>query len=193
MESTAVEKTEEVLRSEIDELLRQQREITERLRDPRGLRRGALTGPALRTNGGVRQTRMRHEMVRRGRWEALLLRKTCWNRIWWNQNMLEPNPSSREPNTKSSYMSSLHRNRFQDHQNRIHPLLWVEPLLEPLLPLFFIFFTLNSPSPSFSLSSTFLIFIFNLHSPSSCLLAALNTASQTLSHTTEERRNLCST
>ncbi|BAT80417.1 hypothetical protein VIGAN_02343000 [Vigna angularis var. angularis] len=61
MESTAVEKTEEVLRSEIDELLRQQREITERLRDPRGLRRGALTGPALRTNGGVRQTRMRHE------------------------------------------------------------------------------------------------------------------------------------
>ncbi|ESW20467.1 hypothetical protein PHAVU_006G211700 [Phaseolus vulgaris] len=55
MGSTAVEKTEEVLRSEIDELLRQQREITERLRDPRGLRRGALAGPALRTNGGVRQ------------------------------------------------------------------------------------------------------------------------------------------
>ncbi|KAK7412085.1 hypothetical protein VNO78_03532 [Psophocarpus tetragonolobus] len=44
----AVEKTEEELRNEIDELLRQQREITERLRDPRGLRRGAI---ALRPNG----------------------------------------------------------------------------------------------------------------------------------------------
>ncbi|KHN33477.1 Pinin [Glycine soja] len=52
MGSTAVEKTEEELRNEIDELLRQQREITERLRDPRGLRRGSLAGPpALRTNG----------------------------------------------------------------------------------------------------------------------------------------------
>ncbi|KAH1051863.1 hypothetical protein AAZX31_08G181900 [Glycine max] len=51
----AVEKTEQELRNEIDELLRQQREISERLRDPRGLRRGALPGPpALRTNG-VRQ------------------------------------------------------------------------------------------------------------------------------------------
>ncbi|XP_027367892.1 pinin [Abrus precatorius] len=54
MGSTAVEKTEEELRNEIDELLRQQREITERLRDPRGLRRGALSAPALRSNG-VRQ------------------------------------------------------------------------------------------------------------------------------------------
>ncbi|KAL2342159.1 hypothetical protein Fmac_010099 [Flemingia macrophylla] len=51
MGSTAVEKTEAELRNEIDELLRQQREITERLRDPRGLRRGAMPGPALRTNG----------------------------------------------------------------------------------------------------------------------------------------------
>ncbi|XP_020220154.1 pinin [Cajanus cajan] len=52
MGSTAVEKTEAELRNEIDELLRQQREITERLRDPRGLRRGgALAPPALRTNG----------------------------------------------------------------------------------------------------------------------------------------------
>ncbi|KAK7302461.1 hypothetical protein RJT34_13351 [Clitoria ternatea] len=50
----AVEKTEQQLRNEIDELLRQQREITERLRDPRGLRRGALSAPALRSNG-VRQ------------------------------------------------------------------------------------------------------------------------------------------
>ncbi|XP_061337188.1 uncharacterized protein LOC133284212 isoform X1 [Gastrolobium bilobum] len=51
MGSTAVEKTEEDLRNEIDELIRQQREITERLRDPRGLRRGALSAPALRANG----------------------------------------------------------------------------------------------------------------------------------------------
>ncbi|KAH1207892.1 Pinin [Glycine max] len=51
MGSTAVEKTEEELRNEIDELLRQQREITERLRDPRGLRRGSLAGPALPSNG----------------------------------------------------------------------------------------------------------------------------------------------
>ncbi|KAL1366266.1 hypothetical protein HN51_014109 [Arachis hypogaea] len=42
---TAVEKSEEQLRSEIDELLRQQREITERLRDPRGLRRGPFSAP----------------------------------------------------------------------------------------------------------------------------------------------------
>ncbi|KAM7250930.1 hypothetical protein ACFE04_022813 [Oxalis oulophora] len=47
MGSAAVEKTEEELKREIDELLRQQREITERLRDPRGLRRGGFAG-----NGG---------------------------------------------------------------------------------------------------------------------------------------------
>ncbi|KAK9111785.1 hypothetical protein Scep_019304 [Stephania cephalantha] len=40
MGSTLTEKTAEDLRKEIDELHRQQREITERLRDPRGLRRG---------------------------------------------------------------------------------------------------------------------------------------------------------
>ncbi|XP_004299965.1 PREDICTED: pinin [Fragaria vesca subsp. vesca] len=44
MASAAVEKTEEVLRKEIDELQRQQREITERLRDPRGLRKGGGGG-----------------------------------------------------------------------------------------------------------------------------------------------------
>ncbi|XP_057976700.1 uncharacterized protein LOC131163897 [Malania oleifera] len=44
MASAAVEKTEEELRKEIEELHRQQREITERLRDPRGLRRGGLAG-----------------------------------------------------------------------------------------------------------------------------------------------------
>ncbi|KAK1302011.1 hypothetical protein QJS10_CPB12g01695 [Acorus calamus] len=38
----AVEKTAEELQREIDELHRQQREITERLRDPRGLRRAGL-------------------------------------------------------------------------------------------------------------------------------------------------------
>ncbi|CAN1141790.1 PNN [Linum perenne] len=40
--SAAAEKTEEELRKEIDELHRQQRQITERLRDPRGIRRGGL-------------------------------------------------------------------------------------------------------------------------------------------------------
>ncbi|KAL6494546.1 hypothetical protein OROGR_031346 [Orobanche gracilis] len=45
MGSTVVaEKTEEELRKEINELYRQQREITERLRDPRGIRRGGLSG-----------------------------------------------------------------------------------------------------------------------------------------------------
>ncbi|OMO92074.1 Late embryogenesis abundant protein, LEA-14 [Corchorus olitorius] len=43
MGSTAVEKTAEELQREIDELHRQQREITERLRDPRGIRRGGLS------------------------------------------------------------------------------------------------------------------------------------------------------
>ncbi|XP_052206033.1 uncharacterized protein LOC127810539 [Diospyros lotus] len=53
---SAVEKTEEELRKELEELYRQQREITERLRDPRGLRRGGLSGPAgprnFAANGG---------------------------------------------------------------------------------------------------------------------------------------------
>ncbi|KAL6545770.1 hypothetical protein OROGR_009644 [Orobanche gracilis] len=56
MGSTVVaEKTEEELRKEINELYRQQREITERLRDPRGIRRGGLSGAGPRnfaTNGG---------------------------------------------------------------------------------------------------------------------------------------------
>ncbi|KAF6155498.1 hypothetical protein GIB67_017853 [Kingdonia uniflora] len=38
----AVEKSADELRKEIDELHRQQREITDRLRDPRGIRRGGL-------------------------------------------------------------------------------------------------------------------------------------------------------
>uniref|UniRef100_A0A7N0UEL9 Pinin/SDK/MemA protein domain-containing protein n=1 Tax=Kalanchoe fedtschenkoi TaxID=63787 RepID=A0A7N0UEL9_KALFE len=45
----AVEKTEEELRKEIEELKRQQWEISERLRDPRGLRRG---GKNFIANGG---------------------------------------------------------------------------------------------------------------------------------------------
>ncbi|XP_038902762.1 pinin [Benincasa hispida] len=46
--AAAVEKTEDDLRKEIDELQRQQREITERLRDPRGLRRVGFAGPGPR-------------------------------------------------------------------------------------------------------------------------------------------------
>ncbi|KAF8405776.1 hypothetical protein HHK36_007854 [Tetracentron sinense] len=59
MGSAAVEKTEEELRKEIEELHRQQWEITERLRDPRGIRRGSLagtgTGPRNFGANGVRQ------------------------------------------------------------------------------------------------------------------------------------------
>ncbi|KAI3805118.1 hypothetical protein L1987_27189 [Smallanthus sonchifolius] len=44
MGTTQVEKTEQELRKEIEELHRQQWEITERLRDPRGIRRGGVTG-----------------------------------------------------------------------------------------------------------------------------------------------------
>ncbi|KAI3755245.1 hypothetical protein L1987_55041 [Smallanthus sonchifolius] len=44
MGTTQVEKTEQELRKEIEELHRQQREITERIRDPRGIRRGGVTG-----------------------------------------------------------------------------------------------------------------------------------------------------
>ncbi|XP_004485519.1 uncharacterized protein [Cicer arietinum] len=50
MGSTAAEKTEHELRNEIDELLRQQREITERLRDPRGLRKATFSAPLPRNN-----------------------------------------------------------------------------------------------------------------------------------------------
>lgn len=49
------EKTEDELRREIDELHRQQREITQRLRDPRGIRRGGISGAGPRNfavNGG---------------------------------------------------------------------------------------------------------------------------------------------
>ncbi|KAI4318786.1 hypothetical protein MLD38_032453 [Melastoma candidum] len=46
--SMTAEKTEEELRREIGELHRQQREITERIRNPRGLRRGPLPGAAPR-------------------------------------------------------------------------------------------------------------------------------------------------
>ncbi|GLJ11757.1 hypothetical protein SUGI_0176220 [Cryptomeria japonica] len=46
-----VEKTAEELRKEIDELNRQQWEITERLRDPRGIRRGGFSGNNTRNVG----------------------------------------------------------------------------------------------------------------------------------------------
>ncbi|XP_038684611.1 pinin-like isoform X2 [Tripterygium wilfordii] len=57
MGTVAVEKTAEELRKEIDELYRQQREITERLRDPRGLRRGGFSGSGPRNfaANGARQ------------------------------------------------------------------------------------------------------------------------------------------
>nr|DAD39408.1 TPA_asm: hypothetical protein HUJ06_013731 [Nelumbo nucifera] len=56
MGSTAVEKTAEELRKEIEELHRQQWEITERLRDPRGLRRGVGNGPRnFGTSGAARR------------------------------------------------------------------------------------------------------------------------------------------
>ncbi|KAF8045034.1 hypothetical protein N665_5709s0002 [Sinapis alba] len=48
MGDTALEKTAAELRHEINELRRQQREITERLRDPRGIRRGGPPGSAPR-------------------------------------------------------------------------------------------------------------------------------------------------
>ncbi|KAG8062240.1 hypothetical protein GUJ93_ZPchr0003g17549 [Zizania palustris] len=44
--AAATEKTAEDLRRELQELQRQHREITERLRDPRGLRRGAAAAAA---------------------------------------------------------------------------------------------------------------------------------------------------
>ncbi|KZV17770.1 pinin [Dorcoceras hygrometricum] len=55
--AVVAEKTEEELRREIDELHRQQREITERLRDPRGIRRGGLSssGPRNFAANGSRQ------------------------------------------------------------------------------------------------------------------------------------------
>ncbi|XP_076959730.1 uncharacterized protein LOC143635901 [Bidens hawaiensis] len=46
MGTTQIEKTEQELRKEIEELHRQQWEITERLRDPRGIRRGGNFAPA---------------------------------------------------------------------------------------------------------------------------------------------------
>ncbi|KAI3497474.1 hypothetical protein L1887_40105 [Cichorium endivia] len=58
MGTAQVEKTEQELRKEIEELHRQQWEITERLRDPRGIRRGGLTGSGPRNfaaSGPARQ------------------------------------------------------------------------------------------------------------------------------------------
>ncbi|WCJ18447.1 protein-protein interaction regulator family protein [Euphorbia peplus] len=56
--TSATEKTEAELQREIDELQRQQRQITDRLRDPRGLRRGgfsAAAGPRNFAANGARQ------------------------------------------------------------------------------------------------------------------------------------------
>ncbi|KAH9606639.1 hypothetical protein KSS87_013075 [Heliosperma pusillum] len=51
--TTTMEKSEEELRKELDALLRQQREITERIRDPRGIRRGGGSGGGGGFNGGA--------------------------------------------------------------------------------------------------------------------------------------------
>ncbi|KAI7728458.1 hypothetical protein M8C21_027043 [Ambrosia artemisiifolia] len=54
MGTTQIEKTEQELRKEIEELHRQQWEITERLRDPRGIRRGGGSGSGPRQRGFIR-------------------------------------------------------------------------------------------------------------------------------------------
>ncbi|XP_058071668.1 uncharacterized protein LOC131220836 [Magnolia sinica] len=59
MGSTAVEKTTKELRKEIEELHRQQWEITERLRDPRGIRSARLTANGPRNFGGPNGVRRR--------------------------------------------------------------------------------------------------------------------------------------
>ncbi|KNA08675.1 hypothetical protein SOVF_160530 isoform B [Spinacia oleracea] len=51
MADVTVEKTEEELRKELEALQRQHREISERIKDPRGLRRGGFTGNAPRNFG----------------------------------------------------------------------------------------------------------------------------------------------
>ncbi|KAL8150730.1 hypothetical protein V2J09_020538 [Rumex salicifolius] len=60
MANATVEQTQEELRREIEELNRQRREITVRIRDPRGLRRGALAASGSPRNfgpGGVPRQR----------------------------------------------------------------------------------------------------------------------------------------
>ncbi|KAK1430242.1 hypothetical protein QVD17_12843 [Tagetes erecta] len=59
MGTTQVEKTEQELRKEIEELHRQQWEITERLRDPRGIRRGGVTGSGPRNFSATGPARQR--------------------------------------------------------------------------------------------------------------------------------------
>ncbi|KAI3951529.1 hypothetical protein MKX01_018645 [Papaver californicum] len=63
-----VEKTEENLRKEIEELQRQQWEITERLRDPRGIRRGGLAsnGPRNFNSNGAGNRHQQRGFVRPG-------------------------------------------------------------------------------------------------------------------------------
>ncbi|KAK9077108.1 hypothetical protein SSX86_005444 [Deinandra increscens subsp. villosa] len=59
MGTTQVEKTEQELRKEIEELHRQQWEITERLRDPRGIRRGGAAGSGPRNFAATGPARQR--------------------------------------------------------------------------------------------------------------------------------------
>nr|XP_043630590.1 pinin [Erigeron canadensis] len=53
MGTTEIEKTEQELRKEIEELHRQQWQITERLRDPRGIRRGGVAGSGARNQSAL--------------------------------------------------------------------------------------------------------------------------------------------
>ncbi|RZC54182.1 hypothetical protein C5167_013029 [Papaver somniferum] len=68
MGSNEIEKTEENLRKEIEELQRQQWEITERLRDPRGIRRGGLAsnGPRNFNSNGAGNRHQQRGFVRPG-------------------------------------------------------------------------------------------------------------------------------
>ncbi|KAG6709790.1 hypothetical protein I3842_06G150000 [Carya illinoinensis] len=62
IDATAAEKSEQELRKEIDELLRQQRQITERLQDPRGLCRGVFSDAGPRnfaSNGALQRSLIR--------------------------------------------------------------------------------------------------------------------------------------
>ncbi|XP_038996991.1 LOW QUALITY PROTEIN: pinin-like [Hibiscus syriacus] len=98
MGSTAVEKTADELQREIDELHRQQREITERLRDPRGLRRGGLSSIGTRklASNGSRQhgflrpsdgTDVEDQPPAKKRLSSAVVKQDGWSRRDGNQRL----------------------------------------------------------------------------------------------------------